>query len=608
MIDIAMLVASVGMQFFTHRASADLNNELHDKQRAFQKAAAERDFERMRRLQAESARLAMELEAEVHQERMTEINNSYDILLESFSQKFAIENWPLNVLPFVMKGETFGSLFIGTAKSVNIHCIFTPSNCDWFNEYFYDILDLRLEMKMNRHWNAQTTHPIIYYGGAWNRRRGQKIDDINLNDIDLLRTQLMNVPVIVITPYLDPYLHFKVNMWGLGQEQVDAFRINIPYGKIELKDRVFSYDYNINVKHELSDDFYNTTVDEFVAYLECLIGFVADKYFWSMYGLPVMLPSIVGEYSFSKNFFILNLYESYKKILFENLLYANKYINALDFIPSLVDHTNIEDKEHLYSLLHGRYLELKGGKANLNTQDIVFLKKILFVSKNKSLTDILSKEIDSILEKERILVWFCANKNEFYQRILNEKKDNMYEDCTFVYQIRGDYCAIGSYIDNHNNIMYSMEDVGYYVVLFNYGQEHGVYAFDAKTLSVSRYNDVIDFAEFDEKSVNDIYVWKKQWLKKLIKRGNEVKDMVAEYLKEAPILNLTYMDLKDWVKRNCKPSSSVNFILAYSIEKLRYYIVGLTEDNKVFAAYCNTLNENLIDKFGQNFILTIKVK
>lgn len=286
---ITMMVASIGMQFFNNYANNDKNKEIQDKQREFQKAAAEHDFERMRKLQAESAKLALELEAEVHKERAEDINSNYDALLENFAHSFAIQNWPLNVLPFVMKGESFGSLFKGTTKSVNMHCIFTPSNCDWFNRMFYDDIDLRLEAEMNNNWNAQTTHPIVYYGGGWNRRtvlpHGISIPNlIDLDDIGLLETNLKNVPVMVVTPYFDPWLHFRVKIWGMGKDSEVPFRIDIPHGAdIDISKRIFSYDYNKDMKEEMTEDFINTTIEEFVPYLECLIGFVADKYFWGMY-------------------------------------------------------------------------------------------------------------------------------------------------------------------------------------------------------------------------------------------------------------------------------------------------------------------------------------
>lgn len=295
---ITMMVASIGMQFFNNYANSKKNAEIQEKQREFQKAAAEHDFERMRKLQAESAKLALELEAEVHKERVEDINSNYDALLENFAHSFAIQNWPLNVLPFIMKGESFGSLFNGTTQSVNMHCIFTPSNCDWFNEMFYDDIDLRLEAEMNNNWNAQSTHPIVYYGGGWSRRSLKhgvsQPNPIDLDDIELLRTKLKNVPVLVVTPYFDPWLHFRVRLWGMGKDCGMPYRIDIPHGDdVDISKRIFSYDYNKDVKEEMTDDFSNTTIEEFVPYLESLIGFVADKYFWTMYHIVPLTPTYI---------------------------------------------------------------------------------------------------------------------------------------------------------------------------------------------------------------------------------------------------------------------------------------------------------------------------
>lgn len=293
-----MMVASIGMQFFNNYANSKKNTEIQEKQREFQKAAAEHDFERMRKLQAESAKLALELEAEVHKERVEDINSNYDSLLENFAHSFTIQNWPFNVLPFIMKGESFGSLFNGTAQSINLHCIFTPSNCDWFNEMFYDDIDLRLEAKMNNNWNAQSTHPIVYYGGGWNRRSLKhgvsQPNLIDLDDIGLLETHLKNIPVLVVTPYFDPWLHFRVKLWGMGKDCELPFRIDIPHGNIEKQKRIFSYDYNKETKVEMTDDFLNNTIEELVSYLESLIGFVADKYFWGMYHIVPLAPTYIA--------------------------------------------------------------------------------------------------------------------------------------------------------------------------------------------------------------------------------------------------------------------------------------------------------------------------
>lgn len=295
---VTMMVASIGMQFFNNYANNKKNKEIQTQQREFQIAAQLHDFERMRKAQSEAAKLAMELEVDLHNDRIKDIESSYDIWLENLAHSFTINNWPLNVLPFIMKGESFGSLITGTSKSISMHCILTPSNCDWFNEYFYDDLDMRVEAAMNNNWNAQSTHPIVYYGGGWNKRVKKTPtapaipESINLVDVALLENQLKQYPTLVITPYFDPFLHFRVKLWGMGENSSNTFKIDIPHGDIEPSSRVFSHDYSKNNKLDDTDDLYNTTMEEFVPYLEKLIGFIADKYFWSMYGICPALPEI----------------------------------------------------------------------------------------------------------------------------------------------------------------------------------------------------------------------------------------------------------------------------------------------------------------------------
>lgn len=386
-----MMVASIGMQFFNNYANSKKNTEIQEKQREFQKAAAEHDFERMRKLQAESAKLALELEAEVHKERVEDINSNYDSLLENFAHSFTIQNWPLNVLPFIMKGESFGSLFNGTAQSINLHCIFTPSNCDWFNEMFYDDIDLRLEAKMNNTWNAQSTHPIVYYGGGWNRRSLKhgvsQPNLIDLDDIGLLETHLKNIPVLVVTPYFDPWLHFRVKLWGMGKDCELPFRIDIPHGNIEKQKRIFSYDYNKETKVEMTDDFLNNTIEELVSYLESLIGFVADKYFWGMYGVAPILPTILKSSPLVNitNIYIPH-YISYaeEKLLQQKLSSLQDIKNDTSYIEAIRDFSSskkvqtIEDK--FIKTIHDTYIPMQEGNTYPEKMDDVnnFIKKEQF--------------------------------------------------------------------------------------------------------------------------------------------------------------------------------------------------------------------------------------
>lgn len=395
---ITMMVASIGMQFFNNYANNDKNKEIQDKQREFQKAATEHDFERMRKLQAESAKLALELEAEVHKERAEDINSNYDALLENFAHSFAIQNWPLNVLPFVMKGESFGSLFKGTTKSVNMHCIFTPSNCDWFNRMFYDDIDLRLEAEMNNNWNAQTTHPIVYYGGGWNRRtvlpHGISIPNlIDLDDIGLLETNLKNVPVMVVTPYFDPWLHFRVKIWGMGKDSEVPFRIDIPHGAdIDISKRIFSYDYNKDMKEEMTEDFINTTIEEFVPYLECLIGFVADKYFGEVYYLSPHTLALCSSIEKLKYIYIRHFCD---KCLYLASKRTNSIQNLYCSIRIFEKTKEIDGRyvQKYLDVLHASLLETIGGYEGLTKDYINCLSLIRDLSTSNSIKNKIVKEL-----------------------------------------------------------------------------------------------------------------------------------------------------------------------------------------------------------------------
>ena len=612
---ITMMVASIGMQFFNNYANSKKNSEIQKKQREFQKAAAEHDFERMRKLQAESAKLALELEAEVHKERVEDINSNYDALLENFAHSFAIQNWPLNVLPFIMKGESFGSLFNGTTQSINMHCIFTPSNCDWFNEMFYDDIDLRLEAEMNNNWNAQSTHPIVYYGGGWSRRSLKhgvsQPNPIDLDDIELLRTKLKNVPVLVVTPYFDPWLHFRVRLWGMGKDCDMPYRIDIPHGDdVEISKRIFSYDYNKDIKEDMSDDFSNTTIEEFVPYLESLIGFVADKYFWGMYGIAPKLPSLlVGNMpnqQMLQNIFF-NRYKILPYVKFESLSSISKNIEYIKDIENDVHIYTEQEKYELLSLLHDRYINMIGGKDNLGVRDLKFLSDLKGIVINQPLNKNIQEEIEFISNNENIEVWFCASQNELLQRIINAQKVYNIEAMSFRVEMKQQYISIGAFLDVQKEIIYSSKDIGKYIILMENEKNCPMYNIDISTLNVLSHTEKSIFGDFDYKELEKLYNIKQTWLNKLIEQHNNIKSIVSVYLAEAPVRNITYEDLQKWSFSKSNFSKNVSFVIGYNPQIARYYIVGLTSDRKsVYASYCNTLDESLIKHFGNNLVLTIK--
>ena len=469
---VTMMVASIGMQFLNNYANNKKNAEIQEKQREFQRAAAEHDFERMRKLQAESAKLALELETEVHKERVEDINSNYDTLLDNFAHNFTIQNWPLNVLPFVMKGESFGSLFNGTTQSVNMHCILTPSNCEWFNKNFYDDIDLQLEAEMNNNWNTQTTHPIVYYGGAWNRRIINKDisipappNIIDLDDIDLLRIKLKDVPVVVITPYFDPWLHFKVNLWGMGKDSKVPYRIDIPHGNdIEYSQRIFSYDYHKD-NTELTDDFENTTIEEFVPYLECLIGFIADKYFWGMYGLSPILPRLLCS---NPSLHLINSYrDKYYSLVESNssCVSVSEAVKHLELLKGVSDFNNVTSYKNKIIQYFIDYCN--SFSLSENIQDCID-----FCAQDFCLRPLLLKFLDILPEynSDYIINWIeqtkrinCAESDDYIcyevdntsleiiKELINQEHTNFYKPEIFCFAVWNPNTIIGEFLTNSYN-------------------------------------------------------------------------------------------------------------------------------------------------------------
>lgn len=271
-----MIAVSIGAQYINNQLASKKNEELQLRQREFQKATQQKDFARMRRLQMESAQLQLEIDAEIHKQKLDDIQANYDEASQNISTDIAIEKWPLKVLPFVMRGQSFGTLFNGS-QSIALHCIFTPSNCDNFNEAVYTDIDMHLERICNQNWSSLSTHPIAYYGGAWRRH------PFDLDHVDLLKTQITQVPTVVITPYFNPKSFcFKVKLWGMGKDA--DIRLDIP------KD-LFSYSYTKGMNYSPIDDYpkgdlIERTVEELVQYLTSLIGYVSDHYYFSLYNTP----------------------------------------------------------------------------------------------------------------------------------------------------------------------------------------------------------------------------------------------------------------------------------------------------------------------------------
>lgn len=287
---ITMILTNVGLQIYNNWCGSRQNSTLQQKREEFERAARERNTEHMWKLLREGQELSMQLEKEKHDDRLKELKKEVDNLLLKLTLEAAITSWPLKVLPIVMKNQAIGNLLAKQEERVAMHVIFARSNYDKFNKLVFPIIEKNLEIYCNKHWGTTSDHPIMFYSGAW--KAGQ--NNPTKTQVDSMRTALSNLPTLLIVPFFRPSdgrLVFQLHMWGVGANSSDPF--NIP--EIEPKSDEFHFQrtYTNEQDYDKEVGLLDEIVEDLVPYLECMIGYMADTYFWASAGLAPHLPLLV---------------------------------------------------------------------------------------------------------------------------------------------------------------------------------------------------------------------------------------------------------------------------------------------------------------------------
>lgn len=282
---ITMILTNVGLQIYNNWCGSRQNKQLQQKREEFEQAARERNTQRMWQLMREGQELTRRLEEEKHQLRLEELKNDIGSLLQKLTYAATINNWPLNVLPIVMKNQALGNLLANQEESIALHCIFTPSNSLEFNRTVFPRIEEALEAYCNQHWSVMSDHPILFYSGAWKSQ--QSPTEVQM---DSMRTALSNLPTLLITPFFRPNddkLVFHVRIWGVGASSSDEF--SIP----EIESTDFQRNYQVGDDYVNDTELKDELIEDLVPYLQCLIGYMADTYFWSSLGKVPHLPLLV---------------------------------------------------------------------------------------------------------------------------------------------------------------------------------------------------------------------------------------------------------------------------------------------------------------------------
>ena len=284
---ITMILANVGLSIFNNWAGSRQNKQIAEKREEFERAVREGQRERMLQLMREGQQLTLELEEQKHKERLSELNDQFDNLIKELAYSAAIEHWPLKTLPIVMKNQALGNLLANQEEKVALHCILTSSNCREFNDYVLPKVESTLEAYCNVHWSTLTGSPVLFYSGAW------KSNDVPTGtQVDSMRAALSNLPTLLITPFFRPHDHklvFQVHVWGVGYNNSDQFTIPV------IEPTEFQRNYTDELKWLAEDGLIEEAVEDLVPYLQCLIGYMADTYFWSAFGSVPQLPRMLTD-------------------------------------------------------------------------------------------------------------------------------------------------------------------------------------------------------------------------------------------------------------------------------------------------------------------------
>ena len=305
-----MILANVGLQIYNNWCGSRQNKQLQQKREEYDRAAREHNTQRMWQLMREGQEMTRQLEEERHQQRIEELKNDVGNLLQKLAYSATINNWPLSVLPIVMKNQALGNLLANQEEHIAMHCILTPSNYQEFNKIVFPRVEGKLDEYCNQYWSVLTDHPVLFYSGAW--RSGQAPTEVQ---IDSMRSALGNLPTLLITPFFRPSdgrLIFQLRIWGVGTLN-DGFN-----DFSELEPTEFQRTYTDKDDYANGDGVLDEIIEDVIPYLECVIGYIADTYFWSSEGLSPCLPKLLTNGTINTDgmkYLVNNSQEYYERLL-----------------------------------------------------------------------------------------------------------------------------------------------------------------------------------------------------------------------------------------------------------------------------------------------------
>lgn len=321
---IITLGVQVGTSIINQKYNKLNNEKIKTLQRESRVRAQQHDFirEKERLLRSREELSCIELRS--HQERMEDIESDFNASFSKMAHKHALANYPLSISPYIIRESIIAPSPTIVARR-SPFCVLTCSNDDTFNRYFFPILDRKICEWVSKYWNANSTHTLCYYDGAWNSKF--QFQDEYITNLKAI----IKVPTIVITPFLQTVskgkrLSFKINTWGNDDCDELVFE---PTPDILLSSRT-----DASISIEDIESVINLILPGIIG----MIGFYIDNYYWATYYEKPILPKLLSER---------------KLILSDGMIsdYAQAYADILElYITGKV--SSIEPREGKMELLH----------------------------------------------------------------------------------------------------------------------------------------------------------------------------------------------------------------------------------------------------------------
>lgn len=602
---ITMILTNVGLQIYNNWCGSRQNDKLQQKREEFERAARERNTEHMWKLLREGQEMTMQMEKEKHDDRLKELKDEVDHLLERLTYEATITNWPLKVLPIVMKNQAFGNLLANQEEHVAMHVIFTRSNYDQFNKLVYPIVEKELEQYCDKHWSTVSDHPVLFYSGAWKPMN-------NPTDVQVtaMREELKNLPTLLITPFFRPSdgkIVFQLHMWGVGANSTD--RYDVP--EIEPKSDEFHFQrtYTNQQDYENEVGLLDEIIEDLVPYLECMIGYMADTYFWSSAGLAPHLPLLVTNGTINTDgmkYLVSDSREYYDQLLLkseekakenpfmqENLL--NLYEGSAELWDKNTRDIKLEDilmtfcTKRLGRAITSMELATKElASLKCENTDIDFLTEICQKFNNNEKQKAIKDFIVEIQNKNpHLRICFTASQKELQIKI---KESNTNKKAYFIFEIISPNIIIGTYCDGVESI--TTYSCFVFFCIDSMGIDSGVFMSDVRSFKAARITtDAFSKLIIDKEALKKLFSEKVDDFGKYMRLYEELDNKTdIEALRHQENLYFTRNDLTRWIHSNAFNSfTGISLFKGYSVKHKKYLLFGVFREGSTLQLSKNVL-------------------